>query len=48
MKLYHVYKLKKPFDGLKYVVYKKEHGKIYPTYYKNKKIAEENKDYVAC
>jgi len=48
MKLYHVYKLRNPFDGIKYVVYKKEHGEILPTYYPNKKVAEGNKNYIAC
>lgn len=48
MKLYQVYKLKRPFDGLKYVVYKREYGEILPTYYCTKKMAEGNKNFVAC
>ena len=47
-KLYTVYKLKRVTDGLKYVVYKWEYGKVRPTYYTNKKIAEANKNEISC
>lgn len=46
-KLYTVYTLKRFVDGLKYVVYKWEHGRVQPTYYRNKKLAEQNKNWVA-
>ena len=45
--LYKVYKIKNPKNGLNYVVYKREHGEVQPTYYGNRKIAEQDKDWVA-
>ena len=46
-KLYRVYLLKRYKDGYKYVVYKWEFGKVLTTYYKNKKVAEANKNYIS-
>lgn len=34
-------------DGLRWVVYKWEYGKIQPTYYKYKEEAEKNKNYIS-
>jgi hypothetical protein len=47
-KIYTVYKLKKINDALKYVVYKWENGKVQPTYYTNKKLAESSKNWIAA
>ena len=41
------YETSAPVDGRKYVVYKFEYGLIVPTYYRTKKAAEQNKNYVA-
>ena len=46
-KCYRVYKIEEPVDDRKYVVYKYEYGVIVPTYYRTKKAAEQNKNYVA-
>jgi len=45
-KLYTVYALKRVRDGMRYIVYKWEHGKVQPTYYSNRKMAESDKDWV--
>ena len=48
-KCYIPYKVKAKFlkrDNCNWVVYKWEYGKVQPTFYKNKKEAERNKDYI--
>jgi len=49
-KLYTVYPIKNKQalkNGIKYKVYKREFGRVQITYYSNKKIAEENKNWIA-
>jgi hypothetical protein len=49
-KLYTVYPVKAKHllkQGLRYVVYKREHGEITTTYYGTKKNAERNRNWVA-
>jgi hypothetical protein len=44
IKLNKVYELKRPIEGLKYVVYKLESNKVCPTYYASRRLAETDKN----